>query len=253
VNTDTPTSAPADDAPMPLWEHLEEFRWGILKIMGVVLGFTILCTGFVDQLFEILVAPLSHMTAPGKVILNQAGPFDGIFTKMKIGLLGGLVLSFPFAFLILWSFVSPGLKPNERRAFWWIFSSISILFMAGVLLGYWSLFLMLPMLHAMGVQGADNIWRLNDYVTFVLYWEIAAGLIMELPLAMAVLVRLGLVDLASLRRWRPYTFLGMFILSAVITADPVSLLILGLALNLLYEFGIWASSLQKPPPKDMVG
>lgn len=239
-----------DGKRMSLWEHLEEFRWGLLKIVAVVTLLTIACTTLVDPLLEILTAPLiSAAPADGRIVLNQAGPFDGILVKMKVGLLGGIVLSFPFVVLILWGFVAPGLQARERRAFWWIFTTACVLFMAGVVLGYWGLFLMLPMLLRLGVEGADNIWRLNDYVTFLLYWEVAAGLVMQLPLAIIALVRFGLVDPATLRRWRPYTFLAMFVLAAVITADPVSLLVLGIFLNLLGELGIWLAALQKPPAK----
>ncbi len=243
---------PNNEKLMSFWEHLEELRWGIFKAMAILLVSTTICTIFVDSLFEIFMAPLKLMIDQKKVILNQTGPFDGIFIKMKTGLIGGLVIAFPFMFLILWGFISPGLKKDERNAFWWIFSSICILFMTGIILGYYSLFIMLPILMSMGIENADNIWRLNDYISFLFYWELSAGAIMELPLAIIITVRLGLLELPTLRKWRPYAFLGMFVLSAVITADPISLIVLGFILYLFYEAGIFASSLQKKRKDDIL-
>ena len=237
---------------MSFWEHLEELRWVIFKSLAVIVVFSIVSTMFVNYLFEIFIAPLKVLIAHKTVILNQAGPFDGIFIKMKIGLLCGVILSMPFILIIIWGFISPALGQRERKSFWWIFSSISILFLIGVIGGYYSLFFILPVLLSMGVESADNIWRLNDYVSFLFYWVLSAGAIMELPLVMLVAVRLHFLNVETLKKWRPYAFLSLFIVSAVITADPISLIVLGIILYLLYEAGIFICSFQKRQKSDMV-
>lgn len=237
---------------MSFWDHLEELRWVIFKCLVVVVILSSISTIFVSNLFEIIIAPLKVMIENKKVILNQAGPFDGIFIKMKIGLLAGVILSLPLIIIIIWGFISPAVPQKERKSFWWIFSSVSILFLSGVFGGYCALFFILPILLSMGVEGADNIWRLNDYVSFLFYWELSAGAIMELPLVMLIAVRLGSLNVSTLKKWRSYALLASFIMSALITADPISLLVLGVILYLLYEAGIFISSFQKRQKSDIV-
>lgn len=129
----------SEEKTMSLWQHLEELRWTISKILVVVLVTTGIGLFFVDGLLEILIAPLNEMILKSSVKLNQAGPFDGVMIKMKAGILAGVVVSIPFVLLLLWSFVSPGLKKKERDCFWWIYSSITVLFTIGVIAGYYSL------------------------------------------------------------------------------------------------------------------
>ncbi len=230
---------------MSFWEHLEDLRWTLIKIISVFVLFTAASAFWNDELFDLMMMPLGDSLAEKKIILNQSGPFDGIFIKMKMTMLSGLIFSAPFALIFLWGFIAPALRAEERKIFWKIFAVFLILFAGGLGIGYFSLFAMIPILLKMGVSGADNIWRLNDYVSFFLFWELCSGFLMETPLLVFALVRLGIAEPSSLKKWRPYVFLFMFLLSAAITADPVSLILLGFFSYALYELGIFAASLHK--------
>ena len=237
----------AEEKTMSLWQHLEELRWTLFKILGVVLVATGIGLFFVDGILEILIAPLNALILKSSVTLNQAGPFDGVMIKMKVGILAGIIASLPFIILLLWSFISPGLKQRERDSFWWIFSSISFLFVCGVIAGYYALYVVMPILISFGVSGAQNWWRLREYIDFVFLWLLGAGLVFQLPLIIVILVKIGLVKIATLRKSRKYAIVVAFIISAIITPTPdaITQCIVAVPLYLLYEIGVFAASFHK--------
>ncbi len=237
----------AEEKTMSLWQHLEDLRWTLFKVLLVVLVTTGVGLFYVDILLEILKAPLNAMILKSSVTLNQAGPFDGVMIKMKVGILAGVVVSLPVIILLLWSFISPGLKKKERDSFWWIFSSISILFVSGIIAGYYGLFIVMPILVSFGVEGAQNWWRLREYIDFVFMWLLGAGLVFQLPLVIVILVKLGLVKIATLKKTRKYAVAVAFVISAIITPTPdaITQCIVAIPLYLLYEIGVFAASFHK--------
>ena len=239
---------------MSLWEHLEELRWILFKIIALVLVATGLGLSFINQILEILIGPLNELILKNGVILNQAGPFDGVMIKMKVGILTGIVVSIPFVILLIWSFIAPGLKQRERDSFWWIFSSITILFLIGIIAGYFALYIVMPVLVSFGVEGVQNWWRIREYIDFVFVWLLGAGLMFQLPLVVVILVRLRLVKLATLKKMRKYAIVAAFVISAIITPTPdaISQFIVAVPLYLLYEIGIFVASLQKNENDDTV-
>ncbi len=244
-----------EEKKMSLWEHLEDLRWMFFKIIMILALSTGLCLYFVDTLLAVMNAPLkSELLKSSKVVLNQTGPFDAVLIKMKAGLLGGIVSGLPFIVLCAWGFVRPGLKNKERKAFWWIYSSITVLFTAGIIGGYYLLVLMLPILVSFSVAGAENIWRLKDYIDFVFIWILGSGAIAQMPLVIYIVVYLNIVDITTLKKIRSYVFAGAFIASAIITpsTDIVSQIIVGLPLYMLYEAGIFAASFIKHRNDDIV-
>ncbi len=236
-----------EEKTMSLWQHLEELRWVLFKVLGVVLVATGLGLFYVDSILEILIAPLNAMIVKGSVTLNQAGPFDGVMIKMKVGILAGVAVSLPFVILLSWSFISPGLKQKERDSFWWIFSSMTILFVVGIIAGYFALYVVMPILMSFGVEGAQNWWRLREYIDFVFMWLLGAGLVFQLPLIIVILVKLGLVEIATLKKTRKYAVVVSFVISAIITPTPdaITQCIVALPLYLLYEIGVFAASFHR--------
>jgi sec-independent protein translocase protein TatC len=94
------------------------------------------------------------------------------------------------------------------------------------------------------VESAANLWNLKDFVTFMFYWLLGAGVVFEMPLAMVVLARLGVVNVETLRKVRPYFLIGAFVVAAIITPpDPFTMAMVGVPLVILYEIGILAASI----------
>ena len=236
-----------DDKTMSLWDHLEDLRWTIFKSGAAVAVTTGLVAFKVNEILEVILRPIAQLREKyPDVRLEEtlSGPFDGVLIKLKLSLLLGVVLGFPFVILFFWSFVSPGLKKNERKAFVWICGAGSLFFTVGVVCGYLLVYPMLSILMRFRIESATNLWNIKDFVTFMFYWILGAGAIFEMPLAILILARLGVVSVSLLRKARPYVFIGSFIVAAIITPpDPFTMLMVGVPLIALYEIGILAASL----------
>ncbi len=228
-----------NEKKMQLWEHLEELRWAILKMLAILTLSTLLCLIFVENILEIVMYPLNELILESNVVLNQQGPFDGIFIKMKVGFFGGLILGAPFALSALWAFVSPGLQKREVRLFLPMSILATALFVGGLLCGFFTLSSVLPLLISFSVEKAENIWLLKEYINFVVRWVLCAGLVFELPVIVLVIAKLGLVEISTLRKGRPYAIIIALVLAAFLTPpDPVTQLMVGIPMILLYELGI---------------
>ena len=239
---------------MELWEHLEELRWVLFKIIILLALTTGVSFFYIDQIMNLLTHPIDEVAAanPDFVIkIVKYTPFDGFIIKMKSAFLGGVVLGVPGILYFIWSFISAGLRDNENKAFIWICLIGTFFFLIGVYCGYSLITPMLNIMVSMGGDLGDDYWSIKDFVNFEFYWLIGAGLIFELPLVIVILTRLGVIDLKFLRKIRPFFYIGAFVVAAIITPpDPFTMLVVGIPLIFLYELGIVIAALQKPPEKE---
>ncbi|NOY74440.1 MAG: twin-arginine translocase subunit TatC [Kiritimatiellaeota bacterium] len=229
-------------AKMNLWEHLEELRWTAFKIVIALLLTTTLSLFMVDSIYDALTRPMAIVRdANPEFQIKQivTSPFDPVIIKFKLSLLAGIVLGFPIVTLLLWRFVAPGLEKNENKAFIAVATLGSFSFAAGITCGYFALAPLLSILLKFKLEGAEHYWKIKDFMSFAFYWLLCSGLVFEIPLAMVSLARLGIVQTETLRKKRPYVLVGALVVAAIITPpDPISMLLVGIPLILLYEVGI---------------
>jgi sec-independent protein translocase protein TatC len=232
---------------MNLFEHLEELRWTLFKIIGSLAFTTLLSLYFIDYLYGALMRPvaiLQEKQPDFNVEIIYSGPFDPVFIVMKTAFLGGVILALPIVLLFLWSFIAPGLKKSEKYAFLWICGAGTFSFLLGVVFGYFLVAPVLEILTTFGMEGAKHLWKINDFITFMMYWLIGAGIIFELPLAIVILTKIGVVEVTILKKIRPFFFIGAFAVAAIITPpDPFTMAVVGIPLVLLYEVGIMIASI----------
>jgi sec-independent protein translocase protein TatC len=160
---------------------------------------------------------------------------------VKAGLILGLILSSPWVFYQLWSFVAAGLYPHEQK-YIHIFLPVSlILFFGGVSLAFFFVFEpVLTFLFSFNAQmGISPQPRITEWLNFVLLLPVGFGIAFQLPLVMLFLNRIGIFDVSSyLSKWR-VAILVIFVLSMVLTpADPISMILLAIPLTALYFFGV---------------
>ncbi|MBW8311931.1 MAG: twin-arginine translocase subunit TatC [Rhizobium sp.] len=229
-----------------LMGHLLELRSRLLKSVLVVLAVFVALMPFANRLYAELAAPLlSKLPAGGQLVaIEVASPF---FTPVKLAFFAALVLSAPVLIYQAWAFVAPGLYQNEKRLAKPLLVAAVLLFYTGCAFAY---YLVLPtvfgFLTAITPEGVAMMTDISRYLDFVLVIFLAFGLSFELPVAVVVLVALGVVTPAQLREARGYVVVGVFILAAVITPpDVVSQLMLAIPMCLLYELGILAGALLK--------
>ena len=240
--------------PETLMGHLLELRSRLLKgVVAVLLVFAALMP-FANRIYAQLAAPLlSKLPAGGQLVaIEVASPF---FTPVKLAFFCAVMLAMPVLIYQAWAFVAPGLYQQEKRMARPLLVAAMALFYIGCAFAY---FLVLPavfgFLTAITPEGVAMMTDISRYLDFVLVILLAFGLSFELPVAVVVLVLLGVVTPAQLREARGYVIVGVFILAAIITPpDVVSQLMLAIPMCLLYELGIIAGALLKRRPEPAAG
>jgi sec-independent protein translocase protein TatC len=228
-------STPPEDVRMPITGHLGELRSRLFKVIWTALGGTALAYAGSDVLIGWLKRPLASD-------LYFFSPTEAFWVTMKVSFFAGIFLSMPVILYQLWRFVSPGLLPRERRLALPIVLIGTLFFVLGLLFCY---FIVTPFalqfLVGFGVQqGLKPVFSIGLYMDFVLKFLLAFGVIFELPLAVTILAKLGLVTPQFLARQRRYAVLVNAILAAVLTptSDIFNMMLMMVPLMIFYELGI---------------
>lgn len=232
----------------PLLDHLIELRGRLIKAMIALAIGTIICFFFALRIYEFLLAPFAETAQQirgTKLDFIYTAPMEFFFAKLTLALFGGVFVSFPYLAWQIYAFVAPGLYKNERGAFWPYLVLAPILFSAGAAFVY---FVMLPMLarFTVGMELTDSdvatitmLPKVADYLSLVMALMLAFGLSFQLPLAMTLLGKIGLVSSRALASGRKFAIVGILAFSAVFTPpDAISQILLALPVLLLYEIGI---------------
>lgn len=221
---------------MTLVEHLTELRRRIfIGVLAVVLG-SIVGYGVTPQLIAILAAPLG-LDQP----LVFTSPSAAFFLRVKLALMIGIALGSPIVLYQLWGFISPGLTPDERRVTRpWV--PLALLFLAlGVAVAYLVLPYTAQFLLSFQIPGViEPLITAESYFGFVTTMFLAFGLVMQFPIVLVLLSKVGLVSAERLRRNRRYVLIGIFVIAVVVTpgGDPLSPTIMALVMYPLYELTI---------------
>ncbi len=231
-----------DEKVMSLVDHLTELRRRILiAILAVVVGAAI---GFwlAPDAIAILKAPI-----PGPLLFRSPG--GAFFLQLKLALMLGVAIASPMILYQFWAFVAPGLTPRERRvARPWV--PLALLFLVlGVGVAYLILPLTVGFLLSFQIPGVlEPAIFAEDYFGFVTTMFLAFGLVMEFPIVLVLLAKVGLVSADRLRRSRRYVLLGMFVFAVVVTpgGDPISPLIMAAVMYPIYELTIYLVGRSRP-------
>jgi len=236
-----PGSAPPAAEPsavMTLVDHLTELRTRLVRsIIAIVVGSAI---GFVlaPAARKFLIAPLPLSAQPLQVL----GPGDAFAITLRIAIVIGIILAMPVLLYQLWSFVAPGLTPTERRALRpWIPLALAF-FALGVTIAY----IILPFAIGFLLAFTDDVIVAHlaapPYFDFVTTMFLAFGLLMEFPIVLYALARVGIISSARLTSSRRMIILGIAIFAAVATpgGDLVSPTVLGGTMYILFELTVVA-------------
>jgi len=227
--------APLEPGTMPLVDHLDELRRrlaiGVIALLvGSAIGFWL-----APSIILLLLTPL-----PGGevVFLTLSG---GFMVYLRVAIVVGLLLSLPILLYQAWAFVAPGLMPSERRAALpWIPLSV-VFFLLGVLVAWVTLPYAVSFL--LGFQIEDALVAMPSaeaYFGFVTFIFLIFGLVMEFPIVLVFLDRLGILHVSQLRASRRYVLFGSVVFAVVITpgGDPISPIVLAGTMYALFELTI---------------
>ncbi|MFO8022625.1 MAG: twin-arginine translocase subunit TatC [Perlabentimonas sp.] len=251
---------------MGFLDHLEELRWVLVKSVIAILACAVVAFLFSNIIFDnLLLAPkapgfftnellcnlaqrlnsptLCINSEPLNIInINMAGQFN---THIMVSVYVGIIVSFPIIVYQFWSFIRPALYDTERKRTRGAVFYISLLFVLGVLFGY---FIISPLtIHFLGGYSVSdeitNQINLTSYIGSVASVTLAAGLLFELPVLIIFLTKAGIVTPKFLKKYRKHTFIVIMSVAAIITPpDILSLLLVTLPLWLLFELSISLSS-----------
>ena len=246
---------------MTFWEHLDELRKVLFRSAIVIVALMAGIFMAKDFVFNTVVfAPINSdfvlYRLIDKVLLMMGAP---ALPEFKLSLINidlsaqffihisttfyfALVLAVPFIVYQLWKFVSPALYENEKRAAKGAFAFAGVLFLLGVLVGYYLIFpLTLRFLgtYQVSYEVANQI-SLQSYISMFTWLILIMGVVFEMPSLAVILSKIGILTKSFLKKYRRHAFVIMLVLAAFITpsGDPFTLMAVGLPLYGLYELSI---------------
>jgi sec-independent protein translocase protein TatC len=225
------------DDKMPFLEHLGELRTRIMRSLFCLLAGTLIALPFSERIVDFLARPVTKL---GYKLVFTA-PAEAFWVQMKVGLIVGLFLASPGILWQVWAFIAPGLHEHEKKYAAPFVIIGSLMFILG---GAFSLFVVTPyaiqFLLSYARDTLQPMITLENHIDFLLKFTLAFGAVFEVPLAITLLSRMGIVNARMLARNRKYAILGAFIAGAILTPTPDAFnqTLMAGPLCILYEVGI---------------
>jgi sec-independent protein translocase protein TatC len=244
-----------DGSTMTMVEHLEELRRRLLIVVAAIAIAAVV--GFIlsGPALDLLRQPLP--TQYDTLYFNSPG--GAFVAQLKIAGFIGLALAMPVILYQVWRFVTPGLMPGEKRLLWPFLLAAMLLFGLGLLIGYIVIPYALSFLLGFARPGVEPLLTIDEYIGFVTTLMLAFGLMLQFPVVMFILVRLGIVTPQWLAARRRFAILIIAIVAALATpgGDPFSMIVLALFMYGLFEGTLVVLRTIKPrdsgPPADASG
>ena len=240
----------AQTGEMTFWDHLEELRGSLFRMLAVYVAALVTLFFFKGFIFDnIILAPSKPdffmyqlLGADFSMTLVNIEVAAQFLIHIRITLICALIVTFPVIIYQLWRFIAPALYENEKRTVKGAFAFASVLFYVGVAVGYALVFpLMLNFFSGYQVSpDIPNTFSLTSYISLFTSLVLTFGIVFEFPTVVAVLSSMGMLTKEGLSSYRKHAICVVLVLAAVITpsGDPFSLMVVSVPLYLLYEFSI---------------
>jgi sec-independent protein translocase protein TatC len=229
--------------------HLIELRTRITHALIALLLVFICLFPWASDLYTLLAQPLLAKLPQGTQMIatDVTTPF---FVPVKVAMMAAFLITLPYILLQMWKFVAPGLYAHEKKFLFPVILSSVLLFVAGMAFAYFAVFpAVFGFVIAAAPEGVAVMTDIEKYLGFVMGMFLAFGVSFQVPVAVVVMVRMGVVTVEKLREARPYVIVGAFIVGAVLTPpDVISQFMLAVPMWLLFEVGVIVASKMKPKP-----
>ncbi len=233
-----------DEGPtMSLIEHLEELRRRLIIVVIVVVAAAVVGFIFSGSVLDLLRVPL-----PSEYdTIYFTGPADAFGVQVKIAGFIGIALAMPVILFHVWRFVTPGLTKRERRFVWPVMVAAILLFALGIIVGYLIIPYALNFLLGFAEGLAEPNLTIDGYIGFVTTMLLAFGIVLEFPIVLVGLARVGILSYRRLAAQRRLAIVGITVFAIVVTpgGDPISPLILSSVMYLLFEGALLAIRLMR--------
>jgi len=236
--------------PLTFWDHLDELRSSLLRMLGVTVLFGIIAFVLKDELFAIVLAPRSSDFLTYRLLgvedfqlhLMNTGLTEQFMIHMRTAMYAGLLVASPYILYELFRFVSPGLYQNERRYAVWIVGAAYLMFLIGTLVNYLVVFPFTVRFLGTYQVSPDvaNMLTLQSYVDTLLGMSLVMGVVFELPVVCGLMGKMGLINGHLMAQYRRHALVAILIVAAIITptTDAFTLFVVAVPIYLLYELSI---------------
>lgn len=260
-----------DGTEMSFLDHLEELRWHVIRAVGAIFVFTLIAFIFIEDIFRVVILGPKHpdfwtyrmmcklAAATGYTDLcvtkldfdlQALGVSDQFSMALTSSVIIGLCFAFPYAFWEVWRFIKPGLRITEKQAARGAVFFVSLLFMLGLLFGY---FIVSPLAinflaNFKLAPDIKNQFDITSYIGILATLSLGCALIFQMPMIAFVLSKVGVLTPGFMREYRKHAWIVILVVAGVITPSPdiYSQILVALPLALLYEVSILVSaSIQK--------
>ena len=229
-----------EDKTEPFVSHLVELRNRLLWAVGAVLLVFLCLVPFASEIYAWFAQPLINAIPNGGSMI-AVDPHGTFFIPFKLAFASAFAIAVPVVLYQVWAFVAPGLYQNEKNIALPLVISSTLLFYLGVAFAYFVVFpLMFAFFAGMTPDGVAFTPDIGSYMSFALSIFFAFGVAFEVPVALVLLVKMGVVSTANISRNRGYFILGAFVLAMLMTPpDPFSQIMLALPVCALFELGLF--------------
>ena len=239
-----------DTPTMTFWDHLDELRGVIVRVLVVTVIGALVAFCLKDELFAIVLAPRSSDfityqllgVEPFCVHLMNIGLTEQFMVHLKTAFYAGVLVALPYIIYQLFRFVSPALYDNERKYATLLCFSGYLMFMLGTALNYLLIFpLTVKFLGTYQVSpDVANMLTLQSYMDTLLMMNLVMGIVFELPVVSWLLGKMGLINAAIMQSIRRHAVVAILVVAAIITptTDAFTLIVVALPIWLLYELSI---------------
>ena len=248
-----------EDSSAPLIEHLAELRNRLIHSVIAFLIGMVICFTVATPIFNFLTAPLCDVLAErgqdcGLIFIS---PQEGFFVAIKVSLLGGFILAFPYIGMQMWRFVAPGLYKSEKNAFLPFLLASPFMFLLGASFAF---YVVTPLAYdfflgfqqfgddGSAVQATQDAAPLSvvfqgsaqEYLNLTIKFIVAFGMCFQLPVLLTLMGKAGLVSAEGLGSVRKYAVVAILVLAALVTPpDVITQVILFVVVYGLYEVSIF--------------
>jgi sec-independent protein translocase protein TatC len=233
---------PENEVKLSFIDHLRDLRKRLTRaLLGVVVGMA-LVGGFVERIFHWLMEPVLGSLPESQQALHYTSYIEPLMVYLKVALYGGIFAATPWVLWQLWLFVAPGLYKREKRVVVPFLVFGTLLFYAGAAFCYY--IIMPAAFPAMAAIASDTslspVLTMSAQLSLVLAMLLGFGVVFEVPVVIAFLSMVGLVNARTLARYRRYAVLVNLVAAALITptGDPLNLAFMAVPMIVFYEIGI---------------
>jgi len=219
--------------------HLIELRSRLIKAVVALLIIVVIQLPFAGKIYTIIARPVMAYLPEGSSMI-ATGVLSPFLTPFKMVFILGIIISMPYILYQIWAFIAPGLYKNEKRiARPLLFSSI-FLFYLGCLFAYFIIFpILFQFIPSIAPAGVNYMPDINSYLDIVVRLFFAFGLAFEVPIAVILMILMGITTPEKLANNRPYVIVSVFVIGMILTPpDMISQTLMAIPMWMLFELGI---------------